>query len=529
MFQSPQSKARKTRLKELKKRLEEEHPELSGLVDQYIALDRIVRRMGLFDDSQSHAWSIAWWPVVPILGTFSSGKSTFINTLVGKSVQRTGNQAVDDHFTVLAYAPHGKEQRLPGIALDADPRLPFYGVSERILELEGGHRGDTVPVNSYLQMQTVDSPLLKHLLLVDSPGFDADESRTTILRLTDYIMDLGDLVLVFFDARHPEPGAMRDTLDHLVGSIRARHDVDKFLFVLNQIDATAAEDNLDEVVAAWQRALVQHGMGGHRFYCLYSDEAARFPADKPELIARYARRRDRDLKEIRQRLESLRTERSYRLISYLDEMTRKLEQDVVPLLARERKRWARRVYVLDALAYAGLGAAVYFSGAVRLDTAAGGVKIIAYGAMNAHSGPLAIGVAVGVVIAIILAVHYSVRYWMANLTARRLPQENELGYKPRRAFLRSTRFWRSMTASAAAGWSAKTRRRLNDIRSACSSLVRQLNDLHTGPAAKSEAATPSLETKKAETLEPIDKSDQEPLTMQAHESEPIKKENRKEA
>ena len=47
------------------------------------------------------------------------------------------------------------------------------------------------------------------LEFIDSPGFDADEQRTAVLRITDHIVDLSDIVLVFFDARHPESGSMR--------------------------------------------------------------------------------------------------------------------------------------------------------------------------------------------------------------------------------------------------------------------------------------------------------------------------------
>ena len=44
---------------------------------------------------------------------------------------------------------------------------------------------------------------------------------------------------------------MRDTLQHLVGGSMNRAYSGKFLYVLNQIDATAREDNPEDVVAAW--------------------------------------------------------------------------------------------------------------------------------------------------------------------------------------------------------------------------------------------------------------------------------------
>jgi predicted GTPase len=115
----------------------------------------------------------------------------------------------------------------------------------------GGEGGRS---DAYLQLKTCPSERLRGRILIDSPGFDADRQRTATLRIVDRIIDLSDLVLVFFDARHPEPGAMRDTLSHLAANTIKRADSGKFLFILNQIDMTARGDNPEDVVAAWQQA-----------------------------------------------------------------------------------------------------------------------------------------------------------------------------------------------------------------------------------------------------------------------------------
>jgi hypothetical protein len=94
------------------------------------------------------------------------------------------------------------------------------------------------------------------------------------LRLTQHIINLSDLVLVFFDARHPEPKAMQDTLAYLVSASVNRADANKFLYILNQIDVTAQEDNPEEVVSAWQRSLAEVGLISGRFYRIYNPSAA---------------------------------------------------------------------------------------------------------------------------------------------------------------------------------------------------------------------------------------------------------------
>ena len=232
----------------LKKHLSEENPLLLDITEQFARLDKIAHKRGLMDEDESYTSHISWWPLISVLGTFSAGKSTFINDYIGQKVQTSGNQAVDDKFTALCYGKNSEVTTLPGMALDADPRFPFYNVSEEVNNVQLGE-GDRV--NQYLQLKTVKSDKLKGKILIDSPGFDADSQRDTILKLTNHIVDMSDLVLIFFDARHPEPGAMRDTLDQLVKSAMSHSDADKVLYILNQIDTTAQEDNLEDVIGAW--------------------------------------------------------------------------------------------------------------------------------------------------------------------------------------------------------------------------------------------------------------------------------------
>ena len=89
-----------------------------------------------------------------MLGTFSAGKSSFINSYLGLSLQDTGNQAVDDRFTVISYSSDSESRTLPGVALDSDPRFPFYQISEQI---ESVASGEGAKIDNYLQMKVVPS------------------------------------------------------------------------------------------------------------------------------------------------------------------------------------------------------------------------------------------------------------------------------------------------------------------------------------------------------------------------------------
>lgn len=59
----------------------------------------------------------------------------------------------------------------------------------------------------------------------------------------------------------------------MTGTIN-RADANKFLYILNQMDVTAKEDNPEEVVSAWQRSLAQVGLLAGRFYRIYDPKAA---------------------------------------------------------------------------------------------------------------------------------------------------------------------------------------------------------------------------------------------------------------
>ena len=340
-------KAIRTRLAKLETHLENENPLLLQSVARFKKLDRVAYRMGLLNTTETYTARIPWWPLIAVLGTFSAGKSSFINQFLGSNLQLTGNQAVDDKFTVICYSTGEDGRVLPGVALDSDPRFPFYQMSEEINKVAAG---EGKRIDAYLQMKTSGSEKLSGKIIIDSPGFDADEQRNAILRLTDHIVDLSDLVLVFFDARHPEPGAMQDTLEHLVGRTVKRDDSEKFLYILNQIDTAAQEDNPEAVVAAWQRALSVKGLTAGRFFTIYNEDVA-VPIKDEAVRRRFENKRDNDLAAINERIHQVGTERAYRIIGVLQNIAEDIEHDVVPLLMKAIHRWRRLVIISDAVIY----------------------------------------------------------------------------------------------------------------------------------------------------------------------------------
>jgi ABC-type hemin transport system ATPase subunit len=120
---------------------------MARAVEYFQELDDVARKLGFMAADEPYATKISWWPVVAVLGTYSAGKSTFINEFLGQQLQRTGNQAVDGKFTVICYGPDPQARQLPGMALDSDPRFPFYGISR---DISTAATGENKRIEAYL-------------------------------------------------------------------------------------------------------------------------------------------------------------------------------------------------------------------------------------------------------------------------------------------------------------------------------------------------------------------------------------------
>jgi len=482
MFFDRPSKSMRDRLDSLRGHLMRENPILVDAIDRFRELDKVAYRLGLLTPHESYATSISWWPLISILGTFSAGKSTFINDYTAVKLQQTGNQAVDDKFTVVCFSQEDEVRVLPGLSLDADPRFPFYQISE---EIEKVAAGEGARIDSYLQLKTCPSDQLRGKILIDSPGFDADAQRNSTLRITDHIIDLSDLVLVFFDARHPEPGAMQDTLAHLVSGTIRRNDAGKFLFILNQIDTTAGEDNLEEVVAAWQRAIVQHGLSTGRFYCLFN-ESAGINIKDPAVEKRITARRDKDLDEIKSRMSEVSVERVYRIIGALENMANQIESQAIPKINEARDSWMKKVLLFDAIAY-GVILALLAWGSVQGGYWTGGSFAAPEWLSGLSDRPALLVILIIAVLGIAAVIHFFIRKRVARSIARRLSRVEGPG-NIAAAFMKNTRWRHSIFRPFAVGWTRGSRNIIEKVRVASDRYVQALNDRFTNPSGTQKGA-----------------------------------------
>lgn len=466
------------RLDRLQEHLKQEAPILVEVVDKYRELDLVAKKMGLLEPGQSYATQISWWPMISILGTFSAGKSSFINSYTELPLQKTGNQAVDDRFTVITYTSDTEVRTLPGLALDGDPRFPFYQISE---DIEKVATGEGAKIDNYLQMKVAPSEALRGKILIDSPGFDADEQRKSTLRITDHIIELSDLVLVLFDARHPEPGAMQDTLEHLVKGAQRRNDSSKFLFILNQIDTSAKDDNLEDIVASWQKALVQYGLSTGRFYVMYNKNLA-VPVEDQAVWSRYEAKRDADFAEITARMDGISVERVYRIIGNMESLANHIDHQSVPKLQSAIQKWKKRVLTSDLI----FAATTLVSGLI-VSVMAGywqGIRFnppwleMVLGNEYLKWGLVAFIAVVGIF------VHFTFRRYFAKNIAKTLGKDSFGDLNA--AFRKSTHFMRSIFQKKPAGWGMRSSRRLDSLRDDTDRFVQKLNDKFATPSGNAK-------------------------------------------
>ena len=280
---------------------------------------------------------------------------------------------------------------------------------------------------------------------------------------------------------------MRDTLEHLVAGTLKRADFNKFLYILNQIDNAAREDNPEEVFAAWQRALAQKGLTAGRFYQIY-DPASAAPIENEHLRRRFEAKREHDMGEILGRIRQLEVERSYRVTGRLEQTAEAIRELIVPRLVAARRAWKRRVLWLDAIAFGGLAILAVVLAAINgvwSDVGAVGDWFAA----NAVAGWLL----VAAVIVAAWLLHRLLRRIAARGVQRRIERDSSLGAhatRVARAFERNTQSWWPFFAARPVGWTRSVRRRLDQVLSNAHAAIQELNDRYADPSGRSSGQPP---------------------------------------
>jgi len=179
-------------------------------------------------------------PFVFLVGNHSSGKSSFINYVMGRNVQKAGVAPTDDCFTIITSGPEDSDQDGPALIF-GNPALGFNNLSQF---------GPTLI--HHTQFKVRKDIKATEFMMVDSPGMidspasmggmlqgSADSSNTGSMDrgydfpgVVRWFAERADIVLLFFDP--DKPGTTGETLSILLHSLGGMDH--KLLIVLNKAD-----------------------------------------------------------------------------------------------------------------------------------------------------------------------------------------------------------------------------------------------------------------------------------------------------
>lgn len=128
-----------------------------------------------------------------VMGEFSTGKSTFINALLGEDVTAVGALPTTAVYTKLVYGEYPSV-----VAHFKDGSTQEYGLDEfDQLTAETNKRGEKLRTSILRVERRVPAEILKQINIIDSPGLNAQDSHTEI---TKEAIPEADAVLWMFDA-----------------------------------------------------------------------------------------------------------------------------------------------------------------------------------------------------------------------------------------------------------------------------------------------------------------------------------------
>lgn len=167
---------------------------------------------------------VAGSPNVLFLGNHSSGKSSFINYLVGAEIQKSGLAPTDDGFTIITFGESADE-------FDGQTVVTHRDLAYSELQRLGP------AFLSRLRLKTYPHELLRSVTLIDSPGMiDAAGKANTrgydFAAAVRYFAEQADLILFFFDP--DKPGTTGETVSIFTETLTGLEY--KLLIILNKVD-----------------------------------------------------------------------------------------------------------------------------------------------------------------------------------------------------------------------------------------------------------------------------------------------------
>ncbi|WP_305907003.1 hypothetical protein Q9L42_018130 [Methylomarinum sp. Ch1-1] len=418
----------------LEKQFAPSNPVLQKAAKVFHELDQLEYDMGLIEQEETTARKSSWWPIISTLGGHSSAKNDFINRYLGTQLHSTSHK-----FTVHQYTHQSTSATLPGTALDADHRLPFYQISRSIEQIAKGE-GDKI--NAYLELLTVNSEKLRGKLLIDTPVLSGSSANKVNALLNRHVIDMSDLVLVFCDLFDAESELIDDTIKTII----EYQDSNKFLFIIDHSEISLEPRKINEIIISWQRRLTELGINTGQFVVL-TDSG--------------------DTSMIDLRIENLDNDRSYRVLSTLEKSIRHIDDVIIPEVENALTLWKDRANTSILIVLGFLVSLVLFAE-------------ISIGVLDLFFDPIIGPIILLILIAILTPLHLIISRIHAKLIVNKLHErQKRLNLTENLAglFEKSLTFWRILLPiKDPVGKNKKTRNHLTQLIEQSKDLVQTLND-----------------------------------------------------
>ena len=306
--------------------------------------------------------------------------------------------------------------------------------------------GEGNNINSYLELKTVNNPRLKGKLFIEAPDFGMQDPISPVANLlTNHIVEISDLVLVFCDIFNAEP----HLLSELTNSFVSQQDSNKFVYIIDNASSNP------EIIRSWQKKLAEMDIKTGQFIVLSSQSRLSDPQNQTTMAV------------INQRMDSVNHYRSYRILNSLEKNIQNINDVIMPEISQAISLWKERAN-FSTLLILGFIATLMLFAEIQM-----GFFAFLY---DPIIGPLALVA----LIAVMAPLHIVISKLQAKLIISRLEQrQKELHLMENLAEL----FEKSLTNShmllpitTPVGWNKKTKARLKSLIERTKGLVLSLND-----------------------------------------------------
>ncbi|MBT8372786.1 MAG: hypothetical protein KJO34_17605, partial [Deltaproteobacteria bacterium] len=257
-----------------------------------------------------------------------------------------------------------------------------------------------------------------------------------------------------------------------------------------------------------------YGLTAGPSYAIYNQEAA-IPFENQEVRQRFESKREADIGAIYSRIDQVGVERAYRIVGMLEQTAQMLKQEVVAPLQSFIERWRRKILWLEGVILTVLLAA-FLTLTIWGGYWAGLTLELPFWDLVTQNNYTKYGSA-ALILVVAGYVHIRIRRWAAQKVSTKLLlqiKDPDLHPNYKRAFRKSSRWWRSLILPNPAGWGRRTSARLEKILDDSNAYIQKLNDEYTNPSGNATVDPAIRPSGLEETRRPVLSQDESENTLQ---------------